>query len=88
MNERIRELAEQARKKPMGDSWCYTNPEEFEKKFAELIVRECVQVLDTCHVDIAEDADPEDNNTWVNATMNTTVNFCMGRVKQHFGVEQ
>ena len=58
------------------------------ERFAELIVKECVQVLDTCHVDIAEDADLEDNNTWVNATMNTTVSFCMGRVKQHFGVEE
>lgn len=50
MNERIRELAEQARKKPMGDSWCYTNPQEFEKKFAELIVRdvldEVLQAMD------------------------------------------
>ena len=46
MNERIRELAEQARKKPMGDSWCYTNPQEFEKKFAELIVRECAKYVD------------------------------------------
>ena len=41
MNERIKELAEQARKKPMGDSWCYTDPREFEQKFAELIVAEC-----------------------------------------------
>lgn len=45
MNERILELAEQARKKPMGDSWCYTNPQEFEKKFAELIVRDCVDIV-------------------------------------------
>ena len=44
MNERIRELAEQARKKPMGNSWCYTNQEEFEQKLAELIVRECAKV--------------------------------------------
>ena len=45
MNEQIREFAEQARKKPMGDSWCYTNPREFEQKFAELIVRECASRL-------------------------------------------
>lgn len=45
MNERIRELAEQARKKPMGNSWCYTNPEEFEQKFAELIVQECIDII-------------------------------------------
>jgi len=44
MNERIKQLAELARKKPMGDSWCYTNPQEFEQKFAELIVRECIQI--------------------------------------------
>jgi len=43
VNKRIQELAEQARKRPMGNSWCYTNPEEFEQKFAELIVRECAQ---------------------------------------------
>ena len=46
MNERIRELAEQARKRPMGNSWCYTNPAEFEQKFAELIVQECVGIAD------------------------------------------
>ena len=44
MNERIKQLAELARKKPMGDSWCYTNPQEFEQKFAELIVQECIQI--------------------------------------------
>jgi len=39
MNERIRELAEQA-----GDDWDHTleSDKEFLKKFAELIVRECV----------------------------------------------
>jgi hypothetical protein len=43
MNELIKEFAEQSRKKPMGDSWCYTDPREFEQKFAELIVRECAE---------------------------------------------
>lgn len=43
MNELIKEFAEQSRKKPMGDSWCYTAPREFEQKFAELIVRECAE---------------------------------------------
>ena len=44
MNDRFKELAEQARKKPMGDSWCYTSPKEFEQKFAELIVKECADI--------------------------------------------
>lgn len=42
MNERFRELAEKARKKPMGNSWAYASTTEFEKRFAELIVRECI----------------------------------------------
>ena len=44
MNDRFKELAEQARKKPMGNSWCYTDPREFEQKFAELIVKECADI--------------------------------------------
>jgi hypothetical protein len=44
MNERIRELADRAKKKPLGNSWCYTNPAEFEQKFAELIVAECMKL--------------------------------------------
>lgn len=46
MNERIREFAEHARKKPLGDSWCYANAAEFEQRFAELIVLECCKVSD------------------------------------------
>lgn len=46
MNERIRLLADEARKKPLGNSWCYTNPQEFEQKFAELIVEECAGIVD------------------------------------------
>ena len=46
MNERIRELAEQARKKPSGDSWTYRTYGEFEEKFAELIVQECVSKIE------------------------------------------
>ena len=46
MNERIQLLADQARKKPMGDSWCYTSPKEFEQKFAELIIGSCLVRVD------------------------------------------
>lgn len=87
MNERIETLAKAAGYDMINKAAMRALGFDVEK-FAELIVRECVQVLDTCHIDIAEDADLENNNTWGNATMNTTVNFCMGRVKQHFGVEE
>jgi hypothetical protein len=53
MNERIRELADLAKKKPLGNSWCYTNPAEFEQKFAELIVRECIEVVGDCSIEYA-----------------------------------
>lgn len=46
MNQRIQLLAEQARKRPMGNSWCYTNPAEFEQKFAELIVQDCADLFE------------------------------------------
>jgi hypothetical protein len=88
MNELIKELEKQCWSHRVDGTLVDGQLHFDTKKFAELIVKECVQVLDTCHVDIAKDADLEDNNTWVNATMNTTVNFCMGRVKQHFGVEE
>ena len=47
MNERIKLLAAQARKKPLGTSYYWTNPNEFEQKFAELIVRECIEQVIT-----------------------------------------
>ncbi len=74
MNERIRELAEQARKKPMGNSWCYTNPEEFEQKFVELIVRECCDVLQTETI-------RHDGYGYNQGALHQ-------KIKQHFGVEK
>ncbi len=74
MNERIKELIEQARKKPMGDSWCYTSPKEFELKLAELIMKECV--------DICKDIDGEDNIDARSGRQD-----CAVEIKEHFGVE-
>jgi hypothetical protein len=85
MNERIRELAEQAKLKT--ELW--NNPEPFViykedvnypgglEKFAELIVRECM----AC-------------STWVGRVNNNaiepvhTAQAINQRIKQHFGVEQ
>ena len=79
MNDRFKELAEQARKKPMGDSWCYTDPREFEQKFADLIVAKCVGIVENLspgykdYRDQIEDAFRRD---------------CVIEIKKHFGVEQ
>ena len=52
MNERIRQLAEQARdyattRHPVSNITLSVNSDLFEQKFAELIVRECVTLADT-----------------------------------------
>jgi hypothetical protein len=51
MNERIKELAEQAREfattqHPVSNIVLSVNSEKFEEKFAELIVRECISMAD------------------------------------------
>ena len=82
MNERIKELAEQA------DNWAGTefhrlflnniNPnmkELFEEKFAELIVKECAQVS-------------EDDITDGDACCTNTADRIARQIKKHFGVEE
>jgi hypothetical protein len=46
MNQRIRELAEQARDWGYAEHSGYTAQLLFEQKFAELIVRECADICD------------------------------------------
>ena len=48
MNERIRELAEQAGYKPLG-TFADELMEIYNKKFAELIVRECADICEEHH---------------------------------------
>jgi len=82
MNERIRELAEQAKKYALDAMIKITDKEQalkvysasYDTKFAELIIRECVEV---CHK-MAEDSDSyvvHDGDT------------CAEQIKKHFGVE-
>jgi hypothetical protein len=75
MNERIKELAEQALKHPDNDNDGLTVFDNDElKKFAELIVRECMTVCQT----IDKEYDGED----VLAT------WCATEIGKHFGVEE
>ena len=81
MNERIRQLLEQA--KTESSQWLGSKPattityDELEK-FAELIVRECVA---KCEV-VANMA------TITNTSTKATADSCAIMIKQHFGVEQ
>ena len=49
------------------------------KKFAELIVRECIG----CCEQVISDPVPESVDTWLNGGTQ-----CMAEIKQHFGVEE
>ena len=76
MNERIRQLAEQASKEafPVGSmAWMET--------FAELIVRECEKVI---RAEIAvTDIDGEAERAW-----EMGMECGVGLIKEHFGVEE
>ena len=73
MNERIQELAEQAELSAnRGD---YVDVKAMMEKFAELIVKECIQVVDGM-------ADPEeDSDRYVWALHNASE-----KIREHFGV--
>ena len=74
MNERIRELAEQAKKNEPFE--CSYTKDQWLEKFAELIVRECLSIVD--------DAERGGSNEiWDNA-----VKFIRRDLKEHFGVEE
>jgi hypothetical protein len=81
MNERIKELAEQAWESiTVQDALDDEALEKFDQKFAELIVRECLSV--------GEDvANADGTGLWFNAYM-SGVEEVKRRIKQHFGVEE
>ena len=81
MNERIKELAEQATNVVEGwsDEHGTTRYYEFnQEKFAELIVRECLG----CCEQVISDPVPKSVDTWLNGGTQ-----CIDEIKQHFGVE-
>ena len=71
MNERIRELAKEAARE-MNETGTYSEP-KFQEKFAELIVRECIEVADK-------------NRTVMEIKTNT--HLTADAIKEHFGVEE
>ena len=78
MNERIKELwskaAESTAAYPSGQNNSWETQVNFLDKFAELIVRECIEV-----------GGPEDSyrDEWFNAKVDS-----VAKIKQHFGVEE
>ena len=90
MNERIKELAERAGMKPCADMAKFgmnedMNPyncQEFMlEKFAELIVRECIEQCNK------KDPRPDRYSDWEEFAESRKVRECITSIKEHFGVE-
>jgi len=81
MNERIKELAEQAGIDEWWDSGneCREVLQEHLEKLAELIVRQCLG----CCEQVISDPVPKDVDTWLNGGSQ-----CIDEIKKHFGVEE
>ncbi len=84
MNKKLKEFY----KLTIGRNLAHDFDTEYAENFAKLIIRECVDTLDQQYVTISDDADPEDNKTWIGAIMNTTVDGCKRRILSNFGVEE
>jgi hypothetical protein len=84
MNERIRQLAEQAGYKPIG-TFGDELMEIYNKKFAELIVKECSQlILDKKMGDLGDNPGVKE---WEEG-YNEAVHDCYYLIRKHFGVEE
>ena len=76
MNERIKELAERAENyaHEQNDKFGLSYKREYDKKFAELIIRECIKVVDDTMTE--------------NQEMNIGLVMASAAIIAHFGVEE
>jgi hypothetical protein len=82
MNERIKLLAEQAWD-ATAVSPEFGHPISFAEKFAELIVRECIDKIETHRIPVGNSAAGEMACEWTYAALKEI----RDEIKQHFGVE-
>ena len=81
MNERINELFGRALDQAVPETWTTLNPAQLSKlkdKFAELIVRECIELCKKQEYDYWRSSEEQD----------FTPIDCADAIKQHFGVEE
>ena len=85
MNERIKELAKEAARE-MNETGTYSEP-KFQEKFAELIVRECIEQVKGQYVPVIEDKEMMKDTHWdgyVQCGVDSVV-----AIREHFyGVEE
>jgi hypothetical protein len=88
MNERIFELAEQAHEetyRAMGSTCLQEAFDDFyTEKFAELIVKECLDKIETHRIPVGNSAAGEMACEWTYSALNEI----RDEIKEHFGVEE
>ena len=86
MNERIRQLAEQAGISLSQKDFSYYWVESAEdmEKFAELIVRECIDKIETHRIPVGNSAAGEMACEWTYSALMEI----RDEIKEHFGVEE
>jgi hypothetical protein len=88
MNERITQLAERARGQmavlTTVDDEQWRQHEEFVRKFAELIVAECIDKIETYRIPVGNSAAGEMACEWTYDALKEI----RGEIKKHFGVEE
>jgi hypothetical protein len=83
MNERIKQLWSEAAESNFGDSW--EEQTAFMSKFAELIVQECINIVDE-----QKECLHEEQKYWHDRDYGyaLAVDDASKGIKQHFGVEE
>jgi hypothetical protein len=85
MNERIKELADQVEltiRDQRGNT--YMSHPEFNKKFAELIVKECIDKIETYRIPVGNSAVGEMACEWTYDALKEI----RDDIKKHFGVDE
>ena len=87
MNERIKELSEQAReyattRHPVSNIVLSVNSEKFEEKFAELIVQECIDKIETYRIPVGNSPAGELACEWTYDALKDI----RDDIEEHFGV--
>ena len=77
MNERTKQLWEEAAKTTQGDSW--EEQTKFIERFAELIIEECLRMCDCAEASLLEHSYPRESDGAASVKI---------FIKEHFGVEE
>ena len=84
MNLRIKELAVEARLITVDGITRYALDHEFEQRFAESIIQECIDKIETHRIPVGNSAAGEMACEWTYSALKEV----RDEIKEHFGVEE